>query len=115
MFLNECCKVGLDSAIVSPSKILPLSKINNKHLKICNQLINDDRRYDNSNCIYDPLTELTKAFDGISTNEARSNKDSFQKLPIEKRLKQHIIDGEKVGLKENIESALKKYPNSNKV
>ena len=28
VFLDECLKAGLDSAIVSPSKILPLQKIN---------------------------------------------------------------------------------------
>ena len=35
VFLNECCKAGLDSAIISPSKILPLSKIDSKYKDIC--------------------------------------------------------------------------------
>ena len=43
VYLNECINAGLDSAIISPSKILPLTKIEEKHLTICLDLINDNR------------------------------------------------------------------------
>lgn len=33
IFLNEAIKAGLDSAIVSPSKILPLNKISEEEIK----------------------------------------------------------------------------------
>ena len=38
--MNDCCEAGLDSAIVSPSKIIPLHKIDIKHQKICRDLKN---------------------------------------------------------------------------
>ncbi len=109
VFLNECCNVGLDSAIVSPSKILPLSKIKEEHQKICNDLISDNRKFENDICVYDPLSELTKLFDGISAKEARSSSKDLSSLEIEERLKVHIIDGEKIGLDQTLETALKKY------
>ena len=109
VFLHEAYKIGLDSAIVSPSKILPLVKIKKDHIKICHDLINDSRKFDNDVCIYDPLTVLTSAFDGVSTKQARDNKDAFDKLTLEDKLKQHIIEGEKIGLNKSLELALEKY------
>ena len=108
VFLNQCYKAGLDAAIISPSKILPLSKIDKKHQQICLDLINDDRKYDDEVCIYDPLAELTSLFAGVSTKEARSSVD-LQNLPIESRLKTHIVDGERIGLKETLDIALLTY------
>ena len=109
VFLNECCNRGLDSAIISPSKILPLSKIDDKQRNICVNLIQDKRKYQKNICIYDPLTALTTEFAGITTSQARSSKDSLSNLPIEKRLEQHIIDGEKIGLENSLSEALKNY------
>ena len=63
IFLNEAIKAGLDSAIVSPSKILPLNKISDEEIKICMDLIYDKRTFDNNVCTYDPLTTLTSYFD----------------------------------------------------
>ena len=39
IFLDECIKAGLDTAILAPNKILPLSKINDETKKICLDLI----------------------------------------------------------------------------
>ena len=54
----------MDSAIVSPAKILPLIKISDDHQMVCRDLINDNRRFEDGICVYDPLTELTKLFEG---------------------------------------------------
>ncbi len=109
VFLNECCANGMDAAIVSPAKILPLSKISSEHKEICIDLIRDNRRYNDGNCTYDPLAELTNAFDGISTKDARKKLSTLGKLNVEDRLKQHIIDGERVGLEDSLSEALTKY------
>ena len=109
VFLNDCYLAGLDSAIVSPSKILPLSKITKEHKKICRDLINDNREYNDNICIYDPLTELTKVFEGITTKDARENKELFDSLSIEDKLKQHIIEGERTNLNLTLDESLKKY------
>ena len=109
MFLHETMAVGLDSAIVSAAKILPLAKIDPKHQEICRHLIYDERRFEGNVCVYDPLTELTTLFEGVSAKDARS-KDSLADLPIEERLKRHIIDGERIGLEDALAIALEQYP-----
>ena len=107
VFLHECMQVGLDSAIVNASKILPLSKIDSKHQKICYDLIYDKREFDGEICTYDPLGELTTLFAG---KKARKSEAVDKNLPIEERLKQHIIDGERIGLDEALDEALGQYP-----
>ncbi|MGF1494137.1 MAG: methionine synthase [Microcoleaceae cyanobacterium] len=107
VFLHEAMAVGLDSAIVSASKILPLAKIEPEHQEVCRKLIYDQREFDGEVCTYDPLGELTKLFEGKTTKKDRT---ATANLPIEDRLKQHIIDGERIGLEEALEIALKQYP-----
>ncbi len=109
VFLDECVKAGLDTAIVSPSKILPLNKIGDKEKQTCLDLIYDSRKFDKGVCTYDPLTTLTSLFEGITSKESRSSQKELINLPIEQRLIKHIIDGEKVGLDECLENALTKY------
>ncbi|MEL7504571.1 MAG: methionine synthase [Cyanobacteria bacterium J06554_6] len=105
MFLHEATQVGMDGAIVSAAKILPLTKIKPEHQTVCTDLIYDRRRFDGDICTYDPLTELTTVFEGVTTKDARSSA-SLADLPIEERLKQHIIDGERIGLEEALKVAL---------
>ncbi|MFM7525315.1 MAG: vitamin B12 dependent-methionine synthase activation domain-containing protein, partial [Actinomycetota bacterium] len=49
-------------------------------------------------------------FEGVSAKEARASGPSLADLPIEERLKQHIIDGERIGLEPALDEALQKYP-----
>ncbi|MCC0179758.1 methionine synthase [Waterburya agarophytonicola K14] len=107
VFLHECMQVGLDAAIVNASKILPLSKIDPKHQKICHDLIYDKREFDGDICTYDPLGELTTLFAG---KKVKKSEAVDKNLPIEERLKQHIIDGERIGLDEALDEALQEYP-----
>tara|TARA_Y100001968_G_scaffold321240_1_gene355344 strand:- start:793 stop:4353 length:3561 start_codon:yes stop_codon:yes gene_type:complete len=109
VFLNEAISAGLDSAIVSPNKILPLSRIKEDHIKVCLDLIYDKREFKENICTYDPLTELTKIFSESTNDYAVSNLNTLKDLPLTDRLKRHIIDGEKQGLEETLNSALKKY------
>ncbi|BAY92597.1 methionine synthase [Tolypothrix sp. PCC 7601] len=107
MFLHEAMSVGMDAAIVSASKILPLAKIEPRHQEICQQLIYDERRFEGDVCVYDPLGELTTVFAGVTT---KRDKGVDQNLPIEERLKRHIIDGERIGLETQLKKALESYP-----
>ncbi|MEY4360390.1 MAG: methionine synthase, partial [Cyanobacteriota bacterium] len=109
VFLHDCCEAGMDAAIVSPAKILPLVKISEEHQQVCRDLIHDRRRFDNGVCVYDPLTELTTLFEGVSAKEARASGPQLSDLPIEERLKQHIIDGERIGLEDALKIALERY------
>jgi 5-methyltetrahydrofolate--homocysteine methyltransferase len=110
VFLHDCCEAGMDAAIVSPAKILPLAKISEEHQQVCRDLINDRRRFENGICVYDPLTALTTLFEGVSAKEARASGPTLADLPIEERLKQHIIDGERIGLETALDEALCLYP-----
>jgi 5-methyltetrahydrofolate--homocysteine methyltransferase len=114
VFLHECCQTGMDAAIVSPAKILPLAKISKEHQQVCLDLIYDRRRFESDApgaiCTYDPLTALTTLFEGVSAKEARASGPSLADLPIEERLKQHIIDGERIGLEPALDEALQSYP-----
>jgi 5-methyltetrahydrofolate--homocysteine methyltransferase len=106
VFLHEAMQAGLDGAIVSAAKILPLAKIDPEHQKICRDLIYDNRGFDGDIVTYDPLTKLTTLFEGKSLKK----KEAIAKdLPIEEQLKQHIIDGERIGLEDALANALKQY------
>ncbi|MFM7189302.1 MAG: methionine synthase, partial [Microcystaceae cyanobacterium] len=107
VFLHECMQVGLDAAIVSANKILPLAKIDAEQQQVCLDLIYDRRQFEGDVCTYDPLTQLTTLFEGKTTKRDRSG-DSL--LPVEQRLTQHIIDGERLGLEEALTEALQKHP-----
>ena len=109
IFLDECIKAGLDSAIIAPNKILPLSKISVDTKKLCLDLIYDRRNFENEICIYDPLVELTKAFQDITISDFKKASTSNKNLTLEEKLKNHIVDGEKIGLEEQLNNALKKY------
>lgn len=107
VFLNEAMQVGMDGAIVSANKILPLAKIEPEYQQVCRDLIYDNRRFDGDICVYDPLTKLTELFAGKTTKKDPS---SNANLPVEERLKQHIIDGERLGLEDALKQALQDYP-----
>ena len=109
VFLHDCCEAGMDAAIVSPAKILPLIKINDEHQQVCRDLIQDRRRFEGDVCVYDPLTELTSLFEGVSAKDARASGPSLADLPVEERLKQHIIDGERIGLEDALNLGLESY------
>ncbi|MGA1622160.1 MAG: methionine synthase, partial [Synechocystis sp.] len=107
VFLHECMQVGMDAAIVSANKILPLAKIDPEHQQICRDLIFDRREFDGDVCTYDPLGKLTTLFEGKTT---KRDKSGDANLPVEERLKRHIIDGERLGLEDALNEALTLYP-----
>jgi 5-methyltetrahydrofolate--homocysteine methyltransferase len=106
IFLHEAREAGLDAAIVNASKILPLNRFNEREIEVALELIYDKRQFDGDVCTYDPLTEFTKLFEGVKTKKVQ---EDFTALPVEERLKRHIIDGEKIGLEEQLKVALENY------
>ncbi|MCW5959591.1 MAG: methionine synthase [Pyrinomonadaceae bacterium] len=107
IFLHECVEAGMNSAIVNASKILPLNRFNEYEIEVALDLIYDRRKFDGDIVTYDPLGEFTTMFEGKTT---KSMKKDISSLPIEERLKEHIIEGEKIGLEDNLKIALEKYP-----
>jgi 5-methyltetrahydrofolate--homocysteine methyltransferase len=99
VFLHECVTAGLDAAIVHASKILPLSKIDERAREVCLDLIYD-RRHEG----YDPLQELLALFEGVSTSAATA--DEHLDWPVDRRLEQRIIDGNRNGLEADLDEAM---------
>ena len=107
VFLHECVAAGLDSAIVHPSKITPLARIEERHKEVALDLVYDRRKYDGETCIYDPLTEFLQLFEGVELAASRNVRASeLAALPLTERLQRRIIDGEKVGLSDDLDSAM---------
>jgi 5-methyltetrahydrofolate--homocysteine methyltransferase len=99
VFLHECVEAGLDSAIVHASKILPLSRIEERAKEISLDLVYN-RRTDS----YDPLQELLALFDGVKVNAG--SEDAHLDWPVDQRLSQRIIDGNRNGLDDDLAEAL---------
>ena len=107
VFLHECVEAGLDSAIVHPSKIMPMARIENRQKEVALDLIYDRRRYEGETCIYDPLQEFLQLFEGVELAASRNIRASeLAALPLRERLERRIIDGEKVGLNEDLDTAM---------
>ncbi len=106
VFLHDAVEAGLDAAIVNASKIEPLNRIGDQELKVARELIYDQRKFEGDVCIYDPLTEFTKLFEGV---KAKASKKASKGETVEERLKNHIIDGEKIGLEDELRTGLQKY------
>ncbi len=110
VFLAEAVKAGLDSAIVHPSKITPINRIAPEQMKVALDLVYDRREYDKySEITYDPLTRFLELFENVQVHSSKESKSAeLAALPLEERLKRRIIDGEKVGLLEDLQTALGK-------
>ncbi|HTG92867.1 MAG TPA: methionine synthase [Pyrinomonadaceae bacterium] len=106
VFLHDAVEAGLDAAIVNASKIEPLNRIGEKELKVARELIYDERKFEGDTCIYDPLTEFTKLFEGV---KSAAKKKASKGETVEERLRNHIIDGEKIGLEDELRTALQSY------
>src|SRR5467141_3196927 len=106
IFLHDAVEAGLDAAIVNASKIEPLNRIGEEELKVARDLIYDRREFDGDVCTYDPLTRFTTLFENV---KAKAAKKASKGATVEERLKNHIIDGEKIGLEAELTKALEKY------
>ncbi|AYG83894.1 Methionine synthase [Streptomyces hundungensis] len=106
VFLDECVKAGLDSAIVHASKILPIARLEDEQVKVALDLI-----YDRRSEGYDPLQKLMELFEGVNMKSMKAGKaEELLALPLEERLKRRIIDGEKNGLEADLDEALQSTP-----
>jgi len=100
-------QAGLDSAIVHPSKITPMARIEERQKEVALDLIYDRRKFDGENVTYDPLTEFLQLFEGVELAASRNVRASeLAALPLRQRLERRIIDGEKVGLTEDLDFAM---------
>ena len=107
VFLHECVQAGLDSAIVHPSKITPMARIDERQKQVALDLIYDRRTFEGDECTYDPLQEFLQLFDGVELATSKNARaEALAALPLFDRLQRRIIDGEKVGLEDDLKAAM---------
>lgn len=106
VFLHECVEAGLSSAIVHASKILPMARIPDEQREVALDMVYDRRREG-----YDPLQELISLFEGVDVASARETRaQELAALPLNERLAQRIVDGDRNGLDDDLEAALRERP-----
>ncbi|MFJ9033453.1 homocysteine S-methyltransferase family protein, partial [Streptomyces sp. NPDC102274] len=106
VFLDECVKAGLDSAIVHASKILPIARLEEEQVAVALDLIYDRREEG-----YDPLQRLMELFEGVNMKSMKDGRaEELLALPLGERLERRIIDGEKNGLEADLDQALQDTP-----
>jgi len=114
VFLYEAIDRGLTAAIVHSSKILPKNKISKERWDAALELIYDRRAVsvgavsdrDRPAATSDPLLHFIGLF---SENEAVGEKKDLKSLPVEDRLRRRIIDGNRLGLDDDLTEALSTY------
>ncbi|HKB32072.1 MAG TPA: methionine synthase [Streptosporangiaceae bacterium] len=106
VFLHECTKAGLDSAIVHASKILPMARIPDEQRQVALDLVYDRRREG-----YDPLQRLLEIFEGVDSATVQADRAAeLAALPLWERLKRRIVDGDRRGLEIDLDEALTERP-----
>ncbi|HZS23130.1 MAG TPA: methionine synthase [Pseudonocardiaceae bacterium] len=106
VFLHECVQAGLDTAIVHPSKIIPMARIPDEQRAVALDLVYDRRRDG-----YDPLQRLMALFEGVTTSSSRESRAAeLAALPLFERLERRIVSGEREGLFEDLDAALEQRP-----
>jgi 5-methyltetrahydrofolate--homocysteine methyltransferase len=108
VFLHECVKAGLDSAIVHASKILPFARIPDEQREVALDLVYDRRRPATAtDAAYDPVTRFLDLFEGVDVASARQSRaEELAGLPLGERLARRIVDGERNGLEADLDEAL---------
>ncbi|HEV2933587.1 MAG TPA: methionine synthase [Streptosporangiaceae bacterium] len=106
VFLAECVRAGLDSAIVHAARIVPIARIPDEQRQVALDLVYDRRREG-----YDPLARLLELFEGVDTAGLKASRAAeLAALPLWDRLKRRIVDGERTGLEEDLALALAQRP-----
>ncbi|MEM1027066.1 MAG: methionine synthase [Planctomycetota bacterium] len=112
VFLFELVQAGMTSAILHVSKILPKNRIPEEQWQAALDVLYakdapEPVTLEDGSKTSDPLQIFIDLF---SNAEAVSNKVDLAALPLEERMRKHIIDGEKKGLPETLAEAREKYP-----
>ena len=109
VFLAECMRAGLDSAIVHAARIMPIARLSDEQRQVALDLVYDRRREG-----YDPLSRLLELFEGVDAADLKANRAAeLAGLPLWERLKRRIIDGERAlgaGLEADLDAALEQRP-----
>ncbi len=101
VFLDHAVKAGMTAAIVHATKIRPLHSIPPEEVQVAEDLIFDRRREG-----YDPLARILEIF---ADRKAADIKRTQKADTIEGRLKDRIIEGDRKGLADDLDEALRTH------
>ncbi len=99
VFLDHAVKAGMTGAIVHVSKIRPLHLIPAEEVQVAEDLIFDRRREG-----YDPLQRLLEMF---ADRKLADVAKKARAEAVEERLKDRIVDGDRKGLTDDLDDALR--------
>ena len=102
VFLDHAVRAGMTGAIVHVSKIRPLHLIAPEEVQVMEDLIYDRRREE-----YDPLKRVLAMF---ADRKAADATKKVRADTVEGRLKDRIVDGDRKGLGEELDEAMKTMP-----
>ena len=98
VFTHFAKEAGMTAAIIHADKIVPLHKIPEDQKNACEELI-FDHRYEG----HDPLQVFLALFAEVKEEKPVRQVD----LPVEERLKERIVDGDRNGIESDLTEALR--------
>ena len=112
VFLHYAIEAGLDMAIVHAARIMPLYRIDEEGRELCRALVFDERRFsadggEGRTVTWDPLAALMAHYSGAKEAKAAP---ATAAATVEERLRRRIVDGDRAGLQQDLDEALKSYP-----
>lgn len=100
VFLHEALEAGLDGAILHAARVIPLHRIPDEQREAALDLI-----YDRRGEGYDPLARVLELFaDATATALEREDRTGW---PIEQKLEYRIVEGDRDGLTDDLDLALR--------
>ena len=100
VFLHEALEAGLDGAILHAARVIPLHRIPEDRREAALDLVYDRRRAG-----YDPLERVLELFADATTTAVE--KEDRSEWPIERRLEYRIVEGDRDGLTDDLDTALR--------
>ena len=84
-----------------------MARIDERQKQVALDLVYDRRVFVGDECTYDPLQEFLQMFDGVELATSKNARaEALAALPLFDRLQRRIIDGEKVGLEDDLKAAM---------
>ncbi len=103
VFLQEAVQAGLSAAIVNPTAIIPLARLQSDQLQAALALIHDQRLPDQP----DPLEHYLSLFsEQEPASLIQQRQQEWATMPVQQRLVRRIVQGQRPGLSDDLDEAL---------
>ncbi len=89
VFLDHCVKAGLTSVIINVKHIIPLNKISEEDLKVCNDLLFDTKPDGQA------LFDFIEHFSTKEAVDSEAEDEAYHALSTEEKIAKLLLDGDK--------------------